>query len=147
MPFFKSTYNILTKQDEDEVFDPNWMDSDKLVLPPKVDWDYARELQIEDIDLWEVLYEGSGGLGVYAAWLPYAEFYLVTTGFTKERHVIKGLEYNGRVMETYYGVGTQERLQKRIKELGLPIQTKQVWVEPKDMWLYETYQPQTLIIP
>ena len=81
MPFFKTTYNILVRPGEDELFDPNWMNSDKMILPPKKDWDYSRELQIEDIHIWEVLYEASGGIGIYAAWDPFAEFYMFTTGW------------------------------------------------------------------
>jgi hypothetical protein len=38
MPIFKFAHNTLTTPWEDEVFDSNWMDSDKLVLPPKKDW-------------------------------------------------------------------------------------------------------------
>ena len=49
MPFFKSTYNILKRPDEDEVFDPNWMDSDTLKLPKHKEWDYGRQMYIEDV--------------------------------------------------------------------------------------------------
>ena len=78
MPFFKTTYNILTKPWEDEAWDDNWMNSDTLILPPKKDWDYKRELTIEDVSLWEVIYQQGGGLALYASWDPYAEFYLIT---------------------------------------------------------------------
>lgn len=74
MPIFKSTKNIFV--DQGEHFDPNWMDSDRIILPDTKEWSYDRELQIDDIDLWEVISEFSGG-GVYAAWCPYAEFYMV----------------------------------------------------------------------
>ena len=57
MPFFKSTHNILVKVDEDEVFNENWMDSDSVVTPPTRKWSYDRDMQIEDVDIWEVLYE------------------------------------------------------------------------------------------
>lgn len=132
MPFFRSTYNILVKPWEDEVFDPNWMDSDKLVLPPKKDWDYSRPLQIEDVNIWEVIFERGGGYGLYASWDPYAEFYLLTVGLTPQSTRDNANKY----IETYYGAGVQAHLKKRLEELNLSIPDNEVWVEPEDMWLY-----------
>lgn len=132
MPFFKSTNNILHTPWEDEVFDPNWMDSDKLVLPPKKEWDYSRPLQLEDVNIWEVIFERGGGYGLYASWDPYAEFYLLTVGLTQQSRQDKSDKY----IETYYGPGVQTHLKKRLEELGLSIPTNDIWVEPEDMWLY-----------
>jgi hypothetical protein len=151
MPQFKTTYNILKKYDEDEAFDPNWMDSDKLVLPPKLDWDYSRELTVEDIDLWEMLYEGDMGVGVYVAWMPYAEFYMITTGIDNNAAVrrIKGIPYYDRTIETFYGAGAQQRVYKRATELGIKLNVTQEWVDDKDLWLYQTptvHEPEKLII-
>jgi len=150
MPFFKSTYNILKKYDEDEAFESKWMDSDKLVLPPKVDWDYNREMIVEDVDLWEVLYEASGGIGVYAAWLPYAEFYMITTGldFRNKVRYINEIPYYDRQIETFYGPSAQEKLIKRTGELGISLSIHQSWVEPEDMWLYsqDPQPPKPIII-
>ena len=129
MPFFKTTKNILVEPNRDELYDANRFDSNEVILPPSKNWDYSRELQIEDIDIWEVLSEGSGGIGIYAAWMPYAEFYMVTTGWHPSTT-------NDRVIETYYGTGAQEKVYKRAKELGIPISTYQTWVDDKDLWLY-----------
>ena len=155
MPFFKSTYNILKKPDEDEVFDINWFDSPTLQLPPSPHWDYQREMTIEDVDIWEVLVENGGGVGVYAAWCPYAEFYLVTTGSDLRNRWFENLgkalySYNDRFWETYYGPGAQEIVSKRAIELGTPLKKTQAWVEEEDMWLYtkqEKYEKPRLIIP
>lgn len=137
MPFFKSTYNILQTPWEDEVFDPKWMESDKLILPEFKKWDYNRELHIEDVNIWEVLFESGGGRGVYASWDPFAEFYMIT---------YKPVWYQPKIeIETYYGQGAQQRIQKRIKELGFPIPLKEVWVEDEDMWLYQNYEKQKII--
>jgi len=138
MPIFKTTKDIFKTPWEDELFDENWMDSDKLVLPPKLNWDYARELQIEDVDIWEVIYQQGGGVGVYASWSPYAEFYLITLPFFKYRE-------NG--FETYYGPGAQEAVQIRMRELNIPFSLNEVWVENEDMWLYQKPIPNTLILP
>lgn len=138
MPIFKSTYNIIKKQDEDEAWNRNWMDSDTLVLPPYVEWDYSRELNIDDIDIWEVLYEATGGIGLYAAWNPWAEFYLITSGVDSKKGptFINGAVYWDRTWETYYGSGAQDQVRIRAKDLGIPVCLNQAWVEPDKMWLY-----------
>lgn len=126
MPFFKTTHNIFV--DNKEYFDINWMDSDKLVLPPNPKWDYSREIKIEDVDIWEVLWQASGGWGLYAAWCPYAEFYLLTYGFDTNSTL---------KIDTFYGQGAQKRLVKKLKEFNIPYSLNEVWVDPEDMWLYQ----------
>jgi len=135
---FKSTYNILVKQDEDEVFRKEWFESDKVCLPPSKKWDYARELQIEDVNIWEVICEGSNGLGLYASWDPYAEFFLVTKGLDlrNETRIINGIPYYGRLLETFYGPGAQQKATHLALNLGMHIGFTSVWVENEDMWLY-----------
>lgn len=124
---FKSTQNIL--KDFGEVFDSKWMSSDKLELPPTKEWDYSRELQIEDIDIWEVIYEQGGGVGIYAAWSPYAEFYIIRVGALKEGQ--------GYGIETYYGPCSEKKVLARAKELGISLATNKIWVESENMWLYK----------
>lgn len=143
MPSFRSTYNIFKKPDEDEVFDPNWMDSNKLILPPRNDWDYKREIQIEDVDIWEVIYE-SGTADLYAAWCPHAEFYmLVTKNFSKQR---KWGETVKPEIETFYGIDANILVQKRMKALNCSISTNMHWVEPEQMWLYPSSVQQVDIL-
>ena len=105
-----------------ESFNPNWMDSDKIIVPPNTPWDYKRELQIEDVSLWEVLAENGGGNGFFAAWDPYAEFYMVLDRWN---------------IEVFYGPKAQERAVKAasLTSLTLPVSTKK-WVAPEDMWLF-----------
>jgi hypothetical protein len=131
MPFFKTTKDILITPWQDELFNPNWMDSDTIQLPPKRDWDYSREMSIEDVDIWEVLYLQSGNLGVYVSWSPFAEFYMVT--------LPGDLKASNRI-ETYYGSGAQLKVVKRAKELGVPLTFREVWVEDDQMWLYPEQQ-------
>lgn len=124
---FKTTQNIF--KDFQEVFDPNWMDSNKIITPPKQDWDYQRPMQIEDVNIWEVIYEQGGAVGIYAAWDPYAEFYMIRVGWF--------LEQQGYGAEVYYGPGAMASVTKRAEEMGIPMPKNKVWVEPDDMWLYK----------
>ena len=103
MPRFKTTEMII--KGTEEYFDENWMDSPFLQLPDSDAWDYSRELNIEDIDLWEVISEASGPTGLYAAWLPYAEFYMIIN--------------RRQIDSTYYGKGADEPASKRCDELGI----------------------------
>ena len=116
MPFFKTTHNIFAAPDQDELHNDNWFDTPFLQLPPYKKWDYSRELTIEDIDIWEVIFQKGGGIGAYAAWNPYAEFYMITTGFYNE-------------IETYQGPGVQIKIQKRMKSLGIPFSINKIFVE------------------
>jgi len=137
MAQFKSTHNIFTTPWEDEVYDRNWMDSDVVILPPggpddiKNQWDYKREMQIEDVDIWEQIYYQGGGLAIYAAWLPYAEFYMITG------HRFR--EFPDRV-ETYYGPGAEHIVKKRAQEIGIPLFENKVWVDDGKIWLYKKPQ-------
>ena len=121
---WKSTQNIF--KDFSEVFESKWMDSNKIETPPNPTWDYSRELQIEDVDIWEVIYEQGGGVGVYASWCPYAEFYLIRTGWQNAPNNI----------ETYYGAGAQKTVQKRMEDLKIPFSLQQHWIDPENMYLY-----------
>ena len=98
--------------------------------PPKIMWDYSRQLQIEDIDLWEVIYEGGQNRAVYAAYMPYAEFYMVRVGLYEETVFNHGVE-------TYYGPGAEKQVRKRMKDLGMWAPLNDIWVEPENMWLYQ----------
>jgi hypothetical protein len=123
MPFFKTTKNILV--DNGEYFESKWMDSDTLILPPSTPWDYQRELTIEDVDLWEVVFE-SGPIAVYGSWAPYAEFYLVKLLSPNQQPII----------ETFYGPKASDRAASRLKEMGISLPKTQLWVENDDLWLH-----------
>jgi hypothetical protein len=124
---FKTTKNIFN--DLSEVFEENWIDSLTIITPEKKIWDYKRDLKIEDIEVWEVLHEQSGGIGIYAAWLPYAEFYMIRVGWF--------LEAQGYGVEIYYGPGSMNKVLQRASEMGITLSKNKIWVEPDDMWLYE----------
>ena len=142
MPFFKSTFNILKKVDEDEVFESKWMDGNSIQLPPKVDWDYQREIKIEDVDIWEVLTELDGGKGVYAAWSPYAEFYMITTGWDTRNDFMyfkdsgRMQHYTPKMFETFYGPLAQKQVYHRAKELGIHLNLNSYWVNEDEIWLH-----------
>lgn len=108
MPRFKTTQNILV--DNKEFYNENWFDTPFLNLPPNPIWDNKRELQVEDVDIWEVISEMSGPTGIYASWMPYAEFYMIVN--------------KGKIDSTYYGEGSDKHAAKRADELNIPYPQK-----------------------
>jgi hypothetical protein len=124
MPTFKSTRDIIKTPWDDEVWENKWTDSNIPYLPPTKTWDYKRELKIEDVDIWEQIYYGGGGLGLYAAWCPFAEFYLIT------HHLVL---YRQDPWETFYGPGAEAKAYYRAKELGMPITLRNQWIEEPDL--------------
>lgn len=127
MPIFRSNKDIF-KTSSEESFESKWMDSNTIITPKKNIWDYSRELKVEEVDLWEVLYESSEGFRVYAAWEPYAEFYMVC-GRAPDRSII--------ILETFYGAGSQNNLLKYMVINKIPFSLTKVFVDPEDMWLYQ----------
>ena len=80
MARFKSTRNIFV--DAGEVFDENMIDNPHLRFPINTPWKESRPLRLEDIDVWEVIVEHGGPFGVYAAWQPYGELYIVVENYS-----------------------------------------------------------------
>lgn len=68
-------------------------------LPETENWNGTRPLRVEDVDIWEVILENGGeGIGVYAAWSPYDELYILTK--------------NGIILYEFYGFQANEELEK-----------------------------------
>jgi len=143
MAFFKTSLNIFKKPWEDELYVDNKWDNPTLAgqLPwSGGEWDYKRTLTVDDIDVWEVLYESGGHFGIYAAWSPHAEFYMIRLGYI--------IEQSGYGIETYYGAESGKLVYKRAKELGIDLPVFRDWVEPDKAWLYNPVRPEdkTIII-
>ena len=64
---FKESKNLLSLNCDDDTF----------TAPPFVPWTSGRLMRFEDVDVWEVICEQSGPIGVYAAAMPYGEMYVV----------------------------------------------------------------------
>lgn len=126
MPRFKSNANIFVYLDDH--YDRNHYDSNIPFIPETKKWTYDREMTIDDVDLWEVIIEEGGGRAVYASYVPYAEFYMICTGWKSDGKTPR--------IETYYGPGAESVVQKRMKELDFPVVTNKVWIDNDDMWLH-----------
>jgi hypothetical protein len=124
MPIFRSTQHLV--KDPGEIFDKNWMDSNTLILSPSPKWDNKRPIKFEDVDIWEVIAETGRGR-VYAAWCPYAEFYIILTPEVPE------LGWGIKDIEIY---NSHKEVLKRIKELKIPYSLNKKWIENEEMFFY-----------
>ena len=99
MPRWKTSEQILIPSKDGEFFDDNWMNYNSIFqyIPPSPPWISDRNIRFEDVDLWEVISEMSGPVGVYCAWCPYEEYYIVTNGW--------------RIVEEFSGWMANERLE------------------------------------
>lgn len=108
MPRWKETKQILALKHDGEVFDENWMNYDRIwqYAPPNPEWTGDRPMRVEDVDIWEVITEMSGPIGVYAAWCPYGELYIVTNGW--------------RIVQEFSGWKANERLEQYLIANNIP---------------------------
>lgn len=107
MPRWKATEQLLSPLRDGEVFEDNWMNYDRIsqYAPPSPQWTEDRLMRVEDVDIWEVITEMSGPLGVYAAWCPYGELYIVTHGW--------------RIAQEFSGWMANERLEQFLLANGI----------------------------
>jgi hypothetical protein len=116
MPIFKSTNFI---------FDFPWAEDEETVvfgsisLPPKTDWSSNETPKIEDITLWEQIYLEPGNVGIYAAWNPYVEFYIITYNL----FLNKNWGY-----ETFFGKDAVDQVLKKCQELGIELTEYRTWI-------------------
>jgi hypothetical protein len=130
MPQFRTTADIFTNIARNEIYDDPSFDPERTPIPWFKEWDYKRELRLEDVDIWEVIAEASGGKGLYASHLPYAEFYLLTTGLDT------AVEYRKPFFETFYGANAQLKAAKAAINIGLKISFFNTWIPPHEAWLF-----------
>jgi hypothetical protein len=105
MPRFKSKYNVF--ENNDELFSEAIVKENGFYLPETWDWDNSSQISIDDVVIWECLFEKTGPSGIYAAWAPYEELYIVT----EKRTLVK----------EFFGPSAKELLTKYCVVNGIPV--------------------------
>ena len=128
MPRWKATEQIINLHKDGEVFDENWMNYDSIFqyMPEPTEWTEQRPPRVDEVDIWEVITEMSGPVGVYAAWQPHAELYVVT--------------HRWNIVEEFSGWNANKRLENYLIQNNIP------YPRGKDKEEQE-YTPQKLYIP
>lgn len=108
MPRWKATEQIINLHKDGEVFDENWMNYDSIFqyMPEPTAWTEARPPRVDEVDIWEVISEMGSAWGVYAAWQPHAELYIVTRQW--------------RIVQEFSGWQANARLEKYLQANGIP---------------------------
>ena len=106
---FKSTYQILNNPWKEDA--PN-IDPFPVIRPPSSPWKIDRPIDLDDIELWEQIHYEPGVIGIYAAWNPKDELYLITYNcFLGERSGYKLFRGNDAV----------DNILEELKMLGISI--------------------------
>lgn len=127
MAVYRSTSEIQLNQWEDFLNFPTTNS-----YPPREYCTTWRDLDLKDINLWEMIYHVPGGISVYAAWDPYIEFYILVHDLFK--NVPAGIE-------KFYGIDAERKLVDKLQKLGVDLPKNKVWINPDFSWMYEQLTP------
>jgi thiol-disulfide isomerase/thioredoxin len=75
---------------------------------------------VADIEVWEEIYFKPGVIGVYAAWDPYCEFYLVYYPVLSETNFHS---------LTFSGVDASDKVQKLLAKYDIQLVTNNIWID------------------
>jgi hypothetical protein len=118
-----------------EIFNTPWDNSFNAVPyagsiashPLRTDWLYSYgEPKLSDIEVWEQIYYQGGHVGVYAAWNPYVEFYMIT--YNLFMHESVGIK-------TFYGKNAGSEVLRHAKMLGVDLPLNTIPVREEESWL------------
>ena len=116
MPIFKSTKEILENP---------WVNAhgrttaNTTGLPCHYEWDNSRSIEVTDVSIWEQLFFQEGNLGIYVAWDPFAEFYMITY------NMFLNTPYG---IQTFQGPTAGHEVYNVARELGIELSFKNVWI-------------------
>lgn len=79
-------------------------------LPATYDWDKDVEITKNDVIIWEQLYYESGNVGVYVAYKPYAEIYMITY------NLFFGTDYE---FEIFVGDSAEQDCRNKAASIGI----------------------------
>jgi hypothetical protein len=118
MPQFRTTVEILNRDWDNSAKSEqaySWSN-----LPRQIHWNKDRAPTIEDIETWEEIYYQCGSLGIYGAWSPYVELYVIVHCFYSKKD--KGIEM-------YYGPNAGQQVKERAKLFGIDLPINKIWVD------------------
>lgn len=113
MTLFKLTNEILTCRWD-------YAASRYIAAPLTEDWHDERKITIDDVNIWEVIYSQPGNIGIYSAYCPYAEFYIIIY------ELFLHTEYG---VVSYYGPDAERDVWRKAAELGIQLPINRVWAD------------------
>jgi hypothetical protein len=92
-------------------------------FPKKLHWTCLESVKFKDVECWEEIFYNQCDIGIYAAWSPFAEFYIIVNFlFLESEH---GIEY-------FQGNSALEEVLNRAQELGIDLTVTNYWIDNID---------------
>jgi len=79
---------------------------------------------INNVKLWEQIFYKKNYAGIYAAWSPYVEFYILVY------EPLLGTDYS---YESFFGIDRTKELMFRAKQLKIDLKEQFIWVDDLDI--------------
>ena len=95
-------------------------------IPKQEFWHYSRKAEITDVPIWEEVYYDPGVIGVYGAWSPLAEYYMIV------HPTMLGTD---NYIETFYGPDASKQTWLRLRDCGVKLELHNKWVDDINTWL------------
>lgn len=127
---FRTTSEILAALWDETDFHVGQAQHHYTALPDSQSWLHRDDLTFDQVRIWETLYYKGGVMGMYAAWDPYAEFFIITHNLFLD---------NPAGIEIFYGPGAIRQFYNRAKELGVELPIGPVWVESEHLPSYDHF--------
>ena len=121
---FKTTQEILNNPWQEYIEDPMVPN----IVPQKLEWHDIRNMNIDDVEIWEQIYYRPGDIGIYAAWNPFGELYMITYNLYLETDF---------GIETFYGPDAASEVKDKAKQLGINLEINKIWVDELNSWMYD----------
>ena len=83
-------------------------------LPKQYEWLKETVPTFLDIDIWEQVYKQPGNVGVYVAWSPSVEFYIIVHYLFADKYIEKYTDLT--------------KLLNRTHELGIDLPVSRIWI-------------------
>jgi len=110
-----------------EIFQKKWeivnFDTAVNYPPPSEPWNKQERPNISDIEIWEQLYYQPGSIGIYAAWHPRYEFYMLVHDLFKN---------NEKTVEQFWGPGAAYDVYKKAQKLGIDLEIYKIEVSDEE---------------
>lgn len=87
-------------------------------LPKQNRWLKDTPPKFEDIETWECIYDQPGNVGIYAAWSPLVEMYIIVN------KLFVGTDLG---IEVYYGNTAAKKVWKRSQKFGINLPVNKIW--------------------
>ena len=93
----------------------------------KIEWHGIRNLNLEEVEIWEQIYYEAGIIGIYEATKPYAELYIIVFNLFART--------NSGILK-FYGPRARYEVLDYANNLGIKLPTSISYIDESNKWMY-----------